>query len=186
MQSVVGETTAGLRHRDKDVPSSDIWILRHQTDSWCSAKKQQTQSVQLKQRIADFSVIPPHSSFASVQQGEAKFFLNIADGVMLALQQQRTLLRRGNSLSEAVHSKLSLNSVIFLAKFTDLTWRNATTVVQSSASLKHWVWNNHYRFIILITALTKPLFLKNLRIFASAVITIHTSIYLKKGKRVWC
>lgn len=44
-------------HRDKDMTSSDIWILRHRLDSWFAAEQEQNRSDELKPKQQHIS---PH------------------------------------------------------------------------------------------------------------------------------
>lgn len=46
--NVLKERTADSLHQDKDMTSSDIWILRHWPVSWFAAEQKQNWSVQLK------------------------------------------------------------------------------------------------------------------------------------------
>lgn len=47
-RNVLKERTAESLQGDKDMTSSDIWILRHRTVSWFAAERKQNRSVQLK------------------------------------------------------------------------------------------------------------------------------------------
>lgn len=95
-KSVVGETTAGLRHQRqrRDL----IWHLDSAALNkllvFCQTEAEPIGRIETKNCIF-VSIFPLHSSFASVQQGKF-FFLYIAAVVMLPLQQRETLLKGGN------------------------------------------------------------------------------------------
>lgn len=93
-RNTLKERTAESLHRDKDMTSSDIWILRHRPVSWFAADHKQNSSDQLKHN---------HDIFV---------FISSTIIFCLAGQQWDFVLQKGsNNLSNAavVETQLILN-----------------------------------------------------------------------------